>query len=484
MSGIRVEGSTSGYVAEVDSNNNLKTNLPTTKAQAGYAAVLFEHDAGVYTGTKEFKAPNITENGNLTAAQRSLLWHAMFAGTAQDTGKWKHLFTTMTTTQAGDGTILMNANLTATTATGCGIQSWKYFSCIDQATFSGIFQTTIINAHPVANQVMEWGFFPLVAATAPADGVYLRYTTAGLYGYIKFGANAEVASGLLLAANSLTLNQSYDFKITVDEREVGFYIGGDELGIIAIPNGQSNVFQNLSLPLCFQQRNSGALTGTQAQMKVSCTSVIQDDLALNKSWPEQMSGIGHNHQGADGGTMGGTAMYTNAALTAAAALANATAAANFVGLGGVALVLPTLTAGTDGILFSYLNPAGTTTQPGRSLVIHGVEISAAVQVILAGGPLVLVYSMAFGHTNISLATAEGASFSNNTTKVPRRLPIGVHSCVVTAAVGTQLTPLDIRLKAPVTINPGEFFAITCRNVATVTTTGALAISVGVDHHFE
>lgn len=490
----KIIGYVTGNGAEVDAGNNLKTTTPqATQRLGGVApdtnnigavATFFEHDGGAYTGVRDLRSPSVTENGNLIVAPRTTQWHGMFAGSAQNTGQWKHTFTTMTATQTGDGFINLNANSTATTATGCMMQTWKYFSFFDQATFSPVFQVSATVGNPVSNQVLEFGFGATTATAAPTDGVYLRYTTAGLYGYIKFGGNAEVASAQLLPANALTLNQTYDFQIIIDERSVDFYMGGDELGAIDIPLGQSNVCQQLAAPIFFVQRNSGAVSGTQMIAKISCTSVMQDDLSTNKPWAHQLAGSGYAYQGLEGGTMGPNCIYTNAAVGAAAALTNTTAAAPNVGLGGVALVLPTLTAGTDGILFSFLNPAGTTTVPGRTLYVTGVGISSGVQVALTGAPLNLVFGAAFGHTALSLATADSATFTNNTTKSPRRLPLGIQSYVVTAAAGVSAPDIVRSFDSPLVVNPGEYFAITMRNLGTVTSAGALAIAAGIDHYFE
>jgi hypothetical protein len=193
---------------------------------------------------------------------------------------------------------------------------------------------------------------------------------------------------------------------------------------------------------------------------------------------------GDAYQGQDGDTQGSLAMYSNAAVAAAAALTNTTAAAGNIGLGGVVLVLPTLTSGTDGILLSYQNPVGSVTQPPKTLVVQGIRIFASVQTALTGGPLTLVMGAAFGHTALSLATVETGSFVTATTKAPRRVPLGNFDFVVTAAAGIGVPSIWMQFLSPLVVNPGEYFAITCRNLGTVTTLGALAITVSVDHFFE
>lgn len=490
----KIIGYVTGNGAEVDVGNNLRTTHPQVNQRlggetpapnyVGAVRMFCENDSGSVTGSPELFSPEVTDNKRMKVGLDTLLWHGMFASSAQNTGIWKHLFTTMTATQAGDGFLLLNANLTATTATGCSMQTWRNFSFQDQATYSCTIQASVTNGQPVANQIAEWGIFTPTATAAPADGVYFRYSTAGLYAYIKFGAGAEVASAQLIAPNGLTLNKTYDYKLIIDERSVGIWINGVHYGEIVSPDGNSNLFQNIGAPLGLQQRNAGAVAGTQMQMKFSCTSVYMNDINTSKPWAHQMSSVGFAYQGLSGGTMGSLAMYSNSALAAAAALTNTAAAAGNTGLGGVVLVLPTLTAGTDGILFSYQNPVGSTTQPARTLVVTGVRVDASVQVVLAGGPLTLIFGAAFGHETVTLVTAESASFANNTAKAPRRVPLGNLDFVVTAAAGTGAQGIGVSFDSPITVNPGEFFAITMRNVGTVTTSGALAITVFVDHYFE
>lgn len=481
MAAIETGTSTAGK-ANVDSVFALKTNTSNHNTEAsnvGSTVFVVEHDPGTYTGVRELASPSVTENGALLTAPQMLQWHGMFPGAAQNTGTWKHLFTTMTATQSGDGMILLNANNTATTTTGCSMQTWKYFSFFDVSTFAGVFQLSINSSQPQANQILEWGFFVPTATGAPADGVYLRYSNAGLYGYIKYGSNAEVASAILGAAGSIVLNDTFDFQIIVDERVVHFHKAGVKLGSINIPSAQSNVFQNLGIPLAFQQRNTGAVVGTQMQAKFSCTSVYQNDLSTNEDWFSQLAGLGNAGRGLDGGTMGKTALWVNNGVPTAVALTNTTAA--FTGMSGIVAVLPTLAVGTDGILINYTNPAGSTTQPAKVIYVFGVSLSGVASVALTGGAVAYCCAVAYGHNAVSLATTDSASFANNTTKSPTIMPIGTMTFPVTAAVGAQSGIVPVQFIVPLVVNPGENVSIILRNVGVVTTLGAITMTAGFDH---
>jgi hypothetical protein len=302
-----------------------------------------------------------------------------------------------------------------------------------------------------------------------------------LYGILSYGGTE---TPVLIDVNGLTAaNVNANYEITISQAEIHFWINGVFYAEIELPASQGIPYLTLNLPVCIMKRNSGTVTGG---LLTKCGRMAAHTLDLNtvKPWSEQKAIQGNAYHGQEGDTMGSLAMYSNAALAAAAALTNTTAAAGNLGLGGVALVLPTLAAGTDGILFSYLNPVGSTTQPPKTLVVTGVTIDATVQVALTGGPLALVMGIAYGHTSLSLATVETGSFVTATTKAPRRVPINTLGFPATAAAGVGVTPASVKFTSPIVVNPGEYFQITCRNVATVTTAGALVFTACVDHYFE
>jgi hypothetical protein len=181
-------------------------------------------------------------------------------------------------------------------------------------------------------------------------------------------------------------------------------------------------------------------------------------------------------QGQSGHTQGSTAAYTNSlAPTAGTAMTN-TAPGPGTGLGGQFSALPTLGAGTDGILCSYQNPVPSAAIVGRTLVIKGVRIDSVVTTVLAGGPVIYLYSLCYGHTNVSLATTEGAN-----AKAPRRIPLGIQQFAATAAVGVQPTAIYVPFDRPIPVNPTEFVAIAAKNIGTITSAGVITFLVTYDY---
>jgi hypothetical protein len=97
-------------------------------------------------------------------------------------------------------------------------------------------------------------------------------------------------------------------------------------------------------------------------------------------------------------------------------------------------------------------------------------------------------SLAFGHTAVSLATAEAASFAaGGTTKAPRRIPLCTTSVAsATAAAGTPVVgvPIYIPFSSPIVVAPGEFVAVTHNKVTTAPATGAIMWTITFDAYFE
>lgn len=472
-------GSSVAGVANVDSNYNLNVTLPTTVTQAGQANIQVLRDAGTITGSRDTRSPLVSDDHRLSTGVDSTLAFYNFTAGAQNTGDFKHAFTTMTMTQTA-GFLNINPALATVSGNYAYLQSWRHFALQGDGGLHVEIVGLVTGTVPPANQILEMGLFLGTAGVAPADGVFFRFTSAGLVGIISYNG-VETSTGVMWA--TLAATTSTVFKMVVDQRNVYFW-KDDVLGaILPTPSGQAVPYLSITLPLCYMMRNSGTVSGG-ITTKIGSSHVTQMDLNTTKPWAHQMAGQGNAYQGQEGDTMGGLAIYTNAALAAAAAITNTTAAAGNTGLGGVALVLPTLAAGTDGILFSHLNPVGSVTQPPKTLYVTGITVSGAIQVALTGGPLVYIMGAAFGHTALSLATTESATFATGTTKVPRRVPLGTLSCVVTAAVSVSLGQVSVQFDSPLVVNPGEYFAITARNVGTVTTAGAVAFVASVDHYFE
>ncbi len=73
-------GSSSTGVANVDSNYNLNVVTPTTQAQAGFAKMSSQVDAGTVTGSELVRAPELSEDYRLRVGVDTPFFDERFVG--------------------------------------------------------------------------------------------------------------------------------------------------------------------------------------------------------------------------------------------------------------------------------------------------------------------------------------------------------------------------------------------------------------------
>jgi hypothetical protein len=484
MSGLLIDGYISGYTTEVTANNQLEINTPLTSSQAGFASLVAENDAGLITESRDMYSLYSSDDARLNVGNTTHLFDYQFTATAQDTDFWYYKSFTMAATQTG-GFLFLNSGSTTTTATGVFMQTWRYFKLMANAPL--IVNMTVNISYAVqANQIAEFGLFIGNGASGsvvtPADGIYYRLTSTGLIGVINY-VGSESTTPLNI---TITPGASYQFGLVVTIYQVEFwdYSAGILLATFAVPNGNPTSFATMSLPVCFQQRNNGTVSSPMMQLKVGSVRVEQQDLALGMQFPHIQGVYGLAYQGLPGGTQGTLTNYTGNVVLSGISLVDINTTAN--SLGGITAILPTYTANDDGIVFGYLNPAGSISQTPRTLVITGVQIQGAVTTTLTGGPVLYLYSISFGLTAIQLTTPQSATFTTATTKAPKIIPLGIESYPATAAAGTLGATAPIFQdfsQSPIVVNPGEYAQVIARNIGTITSAGVITISCAFKHYW-
>jgi hypothetical protein len=399
----------------------------------------------------------------------------------------------MTAAQAG-GFLTLNSGSVTTLSTSCGFQTWKNFPMFAKAELRVNISAQIPNGAQ-ANQTIEFGLFQATlngaAPGAPTDGAFFRFNTTGeLRGYISYNGTETSTSAMTPPSSAV----NHDWLIVIQTDTVEFYIDDILYGSLTLQSAaptQGQPYQAAAQPMTFRVYTAATAPALAPILKISDAFIAEMGPDLARPWATQKAGFGHMgsqvQNGTSPATNASTANLTNAAMAAATALTNtALTVGNPIGLGGYAHSLPTLTVGTDAIITSYLNPASAAGITGRNLIIHGVWVHSVVDLVLAGGPLAYVYSLCYGHTAVSLATTESASFTTGTAKMPRRVPLGVESCIAAAVAGTALSPAGVyrQFTAPLVVAPGEYVAVVGRNMGVVTTTGSVVHVVGFDAYFE
>lgn len=470
MAGFRIEGNTSGNVAEVNASNELKVALSNTPANIGGVRMFSENDeASVF-----LRSPETSKDYRLRVGVDTILLNSTFNAAAQNTGLWQMIATTMTATYSAAGAVL-NASGITTLSTGAMLKSYRRLPFIGSAALYGEI-TCLFTVVPVTNQVIEIGLFDVAAATTVAllDGVFFRINDGVMTGVVC-NNGSETATAMTLPE----FGKMHRYVVSIGERETRFWIDDLLVGTLDTPVANGAPMASGSAPLAARVYHKAVAPLTIQQLRVAKMVASIGDFNTNKSWAAQMAGMGlMGIQGAEGMTQGSTANMVNSTVPATATLSNT--AAGYTTLGGHFLFAAIAGAETDYALFGYQVPVATAALTGRALHITGVSIYTANTVVaVATTATIMQWAIGIGSTAVSLATAEAAA-----TKAPRRMPLGMQTFVVGAVVGA-LGESVIANFEPIVANAGEFVHIILRMpVGTATATEVFRGMVRIESYWE
>ncbi len=478
MAGIRIEGNTSGTVAEVTGSNQLKVILETNAggAPANVGAVRFfsENDPGDQTGTPLLASPETDDDYRMRAAIDNMLDTETFNYVAQNTGKHNYANATVTATWNVSGFITNGSSINS--AGGASLQTYAEFPLFGANTLYAEFEASI-NAVCPTNVIIDWGMFRKGGSPYdPTDGMFFRLTSAGLQGVVNYNT-AETTTSIF--DFTFDLNHKYQFIVAITQRNVQFWVDGVLYGEIETPNGQGQPCMSSTLPLCVRHGHT-ATAGAIMQFTLNNYNVSIGGVNLSRELSELGNAMLGSYQGLSGGTMGSLATYVNNTNPTAAVPANTALTANLLsGLGGQVWENFTsgLAANTDGILMSYLVPAGTTSIQGKRLRIVGVKMSAFIQSALTGGGFNSTFTLAFGGTAVNLTTAESA-----TAKARRIVLLPEFTQAVTSgqAVNTMVSQPGgcvSNFDMPIFVDPGQYVQLVVKHIGTVATAGVIAYNI-------
>lgn len=464
-----LRGSTSGTGVEVNASNQLKvvpeTDAATNPLNVGAVRIFGENDSGSVTGVVKLASTEVDIDYRQRVAQDLILDEEVFNYTAQNTGKHSYSAATMAATWTA-GQFTTNSGSITTVTTGVQLETYSMFPNIGTQTLA--FDCEIaFSAQPTANTFIEFGLgLPGTNTTSPTDGVFFRLGSSGLIG-ISSSNSSETQAVFPLSGGTGTWayasNKRYQFICYAGGVQADFWVNDGtsavKLGTIPLPAGLGRMCMAGGLKAFIKHRIAGGAAGGVMQTLVGAYNVRLGGSNLTSTVSTQGNRIYGSYQGLSGGTMGSLATYVNSTNPTAAAPSNTALTANLPGgLGGQGSVTAAAAAATDGIWSEYGVPVGTVNLAGRRLVLRGVKLDTVnLGAAVATTATTIQFSLAFGHTAVSLATAEAV-----TTKAPRRIGLGIATWPIGAAIGAQSSNGVIQLDlgdAPVFINPGERIAL-------------------------
>lgn len=451
-------GSVSGNVAEVDANNNLKTNLPTTASQAGFAKLTDANGSTV----------NMTRERRITTGVDNMQFYESVDGSVVNTNNWIQSQLTMTQAIA-TGFLVLNSAASAAINLYSIITSTRQFQLMAQfgTHVSWLLKTPNV---PQANAVMECGIGFVATTGAPTQGgAYFRWGSDGTFKAVVNWSGTEVLSSTL---TNPTINTTHTFDIFLSHDAVTFFVD-DVLVATLLPGGNAIPIVPTHIPLFARVYTLGTTPALAPQLFISLASFIQKDIAGNKLWAHTMAGM---HRAAIEGpvTLTQNPNHANSTSPTSATLSNT--AAGYTTLGGRYQFAAPAGAVTDFALFGFQVPVGYT------LVITDVKVTAMnTGAAVATSATILDWSIAVGASAVSLATAD----SPPTTWAPRRLPIGMHGFIIGAAIGAAQPDIIIDLSTPLICDSNRFVHIIVQvPVGTATASQVIRGDVVITGYFE
>jgi len=482
-------GGITGNKSEVTTYNSMKvtpeTNAITNSANIGGVRIFAEVDQGYITNFPTLKSPEADFDYRVRVSQDLLLDDEWFSYTAQNTAKHSYLTTTSTAGWSAGSLTLNSGAGTLAVSTGCQVNTYASFPILGTTTLSMDAEIGFTN-QPTVNTFVEWGVgLPGTQLTAPTDGVFFRLNSAGLQGIASINGT-EVSTGVFTgpAATGVwtyTNNKRYQFIVYQSSTEAYFWMddgtGAVLMGEIELPTATGSVSMSGSGQVFFKHRVVGGAGGAILAANVTRYNVRQGGIQIATTPSTQGSRLYGSYQALPGSATYGTianvgTITTGNAANPTAAVPTTTTAALGSGLGGTFWETVSIAANTDAIIMSYQVPIGSVNSSARRLVLRGIYLNSYVQTVIVGGPYIAEWFLAFGHTAVSLATAEAA-----TTKAPRRIALPFTQVVTAAQAVTTLVSQPTQFvdfgDAPIFVNPGEFLQLCTRHIGTAGTTGTV-----------
>lgn len=488
--------STAGLV-NVNSNHEMEVCTPLVIENAGFTHLATEGDDGTVTGSRSTIAIEGTEDSRLRVGLDTTIFNISFEGTNVPTA---HLTQTVT----GGGTIAQSSGLisiagSTTTGQAATLRSLRTFPLF--GSFSTYFEAWVKEAnHTTTNSVTEWGFgYPSAATAAVTDGAFFRRLSGGeLAAVIAYNSNelvVPIVTTNLLGRDGLSSYAPTEighYIVEMNADSVKFWINGTLVARIEIPTNQTFMSSSSAQPLFFRVNNTGTPSPALARtIYVGLINVSVGEMNTGKPWTHVMTGAGGgSYQTQPGNAAGptitrasGSTGWPASATARIAGTWTATSAPALNNLGGLwtTPAISTLASDADYPVFSYLNPAGTASLPGKTLYVTGVRVGEAyVSTAASTNAILLSYIIGVG------STSSATNGTDSTTVVaPRPITIGGHGFTSSEAVGNYKPGFDIKFDAPLVIPPGCYFQFIVRPFGTVTSNSLVVTSsLAVNGYFE
>lgn len=453
---IILKSGSSGNLADVDANQQLKVALASTLANAGFAKFGGLKGDGVTPGVA-----GISEDGRIKVAQDSIIMYEPVDGTTINTNLWVQSQLTMTQAQAS-GFLTLNSGGITTINTYSILTSSKVAKFLSEFPLYAHFRCKTPNSTEI-NKTIEIGFGTAATTAAPTDGAFFRWNSAGEFRCVINNGGAETLSAAVTIPSVSTV---HTFEIIFKYDEVNFLVDEVLAATIAVPSGISAPTSGTAQTFFARCYTGGTAPSLGPQLSIAEVILIQLDVNNNKLWNHQLAGFFRNALTAPS-TFAQAANWANSTAPASATLSNT--AAGYTTLGGLWQFAALAGAATDYALFGFQVPAGYV------LHVTGIRISSInTGATVATTATILQWGLGVNSTAVSLATAG-----------LYRVPLGMQGFLVGDLIGKTPADIDRTFNTPIVVESGRFLhVILTVPVGTATASEIFRGTVSIEGYFE
>ena len=437
-------GDSSTGVANVDSNYNLKVALPSVKDQAGYVGIAgFADDAG------NVRIPiGASSQGLLGTGSVQVDFEQGFSASTISPSVWSQFLTSMTISIANNIVTLNSGNSLVASATARLV---SYRQAKAPRGSDRIIAWRMMLPNLVTGAVTEIGAFTATGMSSPTSGSFFRYGSDGTLRGVSISVTGAESTTEVIPTPSL--NVAHDYTIWIMGKAIVYQIDDVVVGSIPLGNTAPSTITSESAPFCARLYNASATATAQQVYLHRCVGALYGGTyGYDRQFLAALGGdIGS--QGVVGAGTGYLANWANSAAPASATLSNTSA--GYTNLGGQFQFTAVSGSETDYALFAFQVPAQTATNQGRTLVVHGINISTFnMGAVVAITPTLLQWGIAYDGTAVALATVDSP-----VVKAPRRVPLGCQSLPVGLAVGGNVPDLSVDFRQPLSVNAGNYLHV-------------------------
>jgi hypothetical protein len=487
MAGAKILLSTVAGELQKDANNYAMVNAPLVAEHAGFAVGLSEVDTGecVAGNARTIYSPEATDDYRLRVGMDTILFSMNFEGTAVARDRWQQNDSTMTCSQS-TGFFTLNSGNSITVSQATNIRTYRTFPLF--GSFTTYFEAWIREANIAATNVTsEWGFgYAATTVAQMTDGVIFRRVSGGQLRAVVIssatGAGVDVQAVDIDTTNvpnrdgtgTFDPTQVQHYVITVHHDESVFWINDCIVARIKTNSAYGSPTNSSHQPVFFRINNTGAVVGGARTLAVGAVSVSQGEMNTSRPWGHTMClGGGGAYQVQPGSTSGPTVTrgtgalgWPNSGTARAAGTWTATTAPATNSLGGLwqSPAISTLTADADYPVFSFANPAGTATLPGKTLVITGIKWGKTIALTAAASNnCSLNFIVGVGGTSSASTQTEAAAVVAARGVVLDSIPFKSSAAIHDFVEGGEMSFGD----APLVVPPGCFVTFVVRINGTV-----------------